>query len=106
MLTGPECTLLAFTAGKAVRPMAPSQDHQRALAGDLGPTPGGMGVYSPGPIVTDEEHAEKCRIRDETIAAAKREGIDFRGCLYGGFMLTPDGPKFIDYKARFGDPET
>ena len=106
MLTGPECTLLAFTDGKTVRPMATSQDHKRALEGDLGPNTGGMGVYSPVPIVTDEEHAEMCRILDETIAAANREGIDFRGCLYGGFMLTPEGPKVIEYNARFGDPET
>ena len=86
--------------------MATSQDHKRALEGDLGPTTGGMGVYSPVPIATDEEHAEMCRILDETIAAANREGIDFRGCLYGGFMLTPEGPKVIEYNARFGAPET
>ena len=106
MLTGPECTLLAFTDGKVVRPMATSQDHKRALEGDLGPNTGGMGVYSPVPIVTDEEHAEMCHILDETVAAATREGIDVRGCLYGGFMLTPQGPKVIEYNARFGDPET
>ena len=106
MLTGPECTLLAFTDGKTVRPMATSQDHKRALEGDLGPNTGGMGVYSPVPIVTPEEHAEMCRILEETIAATQREGIDYRGCLYGGFMLTPQGPKVIEYNARFGDPET
>ncbi len=106
MLTGPECTLLAFTDGTVVRPMATSQDHKRALEGDLGPNTGGMGVYSPVPIVTDEEHAAMCRILDDTIAEAQREGIDFRGCLYGGFMLTPAGPKVIEYNARFGDPET
>ena len=106
MLTGPECTLLAFTDGTVVRPMATSQDHKRALEGDLGPNTGGMGVYSPVPIVTDEEHAAMCRILEDTIAEAQREGIDFRGCLYGGFMLTPAGPKVIEYNARFGDPET
>ncbi len=106
MLTGPECTLLAFTDGKTVRPMATSQDHKRALEGDLGPNTGGMGVYSPVPIVTDDEHAAMCKILDETIAEAQREDIDFRGCLYGGFMLTPAGPKVIEYNARFGDPET
>ena len=106
MLTGPECTLLAFTDGKTVRPMATSQDHKRALEGDHGPNTGGMGVYSPVPIVTEDEHAAMCRILDETIAEAEREGIDFRGCLYGGFMLTPQGPKVIEYNARFGDPET
>ena len=106
MLTGPECTLLAFTDGKTVRPMVTSQDHKRALEGDRGPNTGGMGVYSPVPIVTEDEHAAMCRILDETIAEAEREGIDFRGCLYGGFMLTPQGPKVIEYNARFGDPET
>lgn len=106
MLTGPECTLLAFTDGKTVRPMATSQDHKRALEGDRGPNTGGMGVYSPVPIVTEDEHTAMCRILDETIAEAEREGIDFRGCLYGGFMLTPQGPKVIEYNARFGDPET
>ena len=106
MLTGPECTLLAFADGKTVRPMATSQDHKRALEGDRGPNTGGMGVYSPVPIVTEDEHAAMCRILDETIAEAEREGIDFRGCLYGGFMLTPQGPKVIEYNARFGDPET
>ena len=106
MLAGPECTLLAFTDGKTVRPMATSQDHKRALEGDLGPNTGGMGVYSPVPIVTDDEHAAMCKILDETIAEAQREDIDFRGCLYGGFMLTPAGPKVIEYNARFGDPET
>ena len=106
MLTGPECTLLAFTDGKTVRPMATSQDHKRALEGDKGPNTGGMGVYSPVPIVTPEEHEEMCRILNETIAQANRESIDFRGCLYGGFMLTPAGPKVIEYNARFGDPET
>ena len=106
MLVGPECSLLAFTDGKTVRPMATSQDHKRALEGDLGPNTGGMGVYSPVPIVTDDEHAAMCKILDETIAEAQREGIDFRGCLYGGFMLTPAGPKVIEYNARFGDPET
>ncbi len=65
-----------------------------------------MGVYSPVPIVTPEEHEEMCRILNETIAQANRESIDFRGCLYGGFMLTPAGPKVIEYNARFGDPET
>lgn len=105
-MTGPECSLLCFvTAGQSF-PMAPAQDHKRAYDGDLGPNTGGMGVYSPVPIVTPEEHEEMCRILNETIAQANRESIDFRGCLYGGFMLTPAGPKVIEYNARFGDPET
>ena len=106
MLTGPECSLLAFTDGITVRPMATSQDHKRALEGDRGPNTGGMGVYSPVPIVTDDEHAEMCRIMDATVAQLHVEGIDYRGCLYGGFMLTPEGPKVLEFNARFGDPET
>ena len=105
-LTGPECSLLAFTDGKTVRPMATSQDHKRALEGDLGPNTGGMGVYSPVPIVTEAEHAEMERIMEATVAELAAEGIDYRGCLYGGFMLTEDGPKVLEFNARFGDPET
>ena len=106
MLTGPECSLLAFTDGRTVRPMATAQDHKRALEGDLGPNTGGMGVYSPVPIVTPEEHAEMERIMEATVAELAHEGIDYRGCLYGGFMLTPEGPKVLEFNARFGDPET
>ena len=106
MLVGPECSLLAFTDGKTVRPMATSQDHKRALEGDKGPNTGGMGVYSPVPIVTPEEHETMERIMRETVAELAAEGIDYRGCLYGGFMLTPAGPKVLEFNARFGDPET
>lgn len=105
-LTGPECSLLAFTDGKAVRPMATAQDHKRALEGDRGPNTGGMGVYSPVPIVTDEELAVMKRVMVDTVAELAAEGIDYRGCLYGGFMLTPEGPKVLEFNARFGDPET
>ena len=105
-LTGPECSLLAFTDGKTVRPMATSQDHKRALEGDRGPNTGGMGVYSPVPIVTEAEHAEMERIMEATVAELAAEGIDYRGCLYGGFMLTPEGPKVLEFNARIGDPET
>lgn len=106
MLTGPECSLLAFTDGITVRPMATSQDHKRALEGDLGPNTGGMGVYSPVPIVTPEEHEAMVAIMHQTVEQLHREGIDYRGCLYGGFMLTPAGPKVLEFNARFGDPET
>lgn len=106
MLVGPECSLLAFTDGKTVRPMATSQDHKRALEGDKGPNTGGMGVYSPVPIVTDEEHATMVAVMEQTVAELAAEGIDYRGCLYGGFMLTAQGPKVLEYNARFGDPET
>lgn len=106
MLTGPECSLLAFTDGVTVHPMATSQDHKRALEGDLGPNTGGMGVYSPVPIVTPEEHETMVAIMHQTVEELHREGIDYRGCLYGGFMLTPAGPKVLEFNARFGDPET
>ena len=106
MLTGPECSLLAFTDGVTVRPMATSQDHKRALEGDLGPNTGGMGVYSPVPIVTPEEHETMVAIMHQTVEELHCEGIDYRGCLYGGFMLTPAGPKVLEFNARFGDPET
>ena len=105
-LTGPECSLLAFTDGKTVRPMATAQDHKRALEGDRGPNTGGMGVYSPVPIVTDDELAAMKDAMAATVAELAAEGIDYRGCLYGGFMLTPEGPKVLEFNARFGDPET
>ena len=105
-LTGPECSLLAFTDGKTVRPMATAQDHKRALEGDRGPNTGGMGVYSPVPIVTDEELDVMKQVMVDTVAELAAEGIDYRGCLYGGFMLTPEGPKVLEFNARFGDPET
>lgn len=106
MLTGPECSLLAFTDGVTVRPMATSQDHKRALEGDLGPNTGGMGVYSPVPMVTDEELETMIDIEKRVVAELAAEGITYSGCLYGGFMLTKDGPKVLEFNARFGDPET
>ena len=106
MLKGPECSLLAFVDGHTVRPMTTAQDHKRALEGDKGPNTGGMGVYSPVPFVTDQELKEMCDILERTVAQLVDEGIDYRGCLYGGFMLTKDGPKVLEYNARFGDPET
>ncbi|WP_291290312.1 phosphoribosylamine--glycine ligase [Enorma sp.] len=105
-LTGPECSLLAFTDGKTVLPMATAQDHKRALEGDKGPNTGGMGVYSPVPIVTEDELAAMKQVMLDTVAELAAEGIDYRGCLYGGFMLTEDGPKVLEFNARFGDPET
>lgn len=107
-MTGPECSLLCFvTAGKSF-PMAPAQDHKRAYDGDLGPNTGGMGVYSPVPIVTDEEMAAMVDIMEKAAAATAREPFttDYRGTLYGGFMLTPEGPKIVEFNVRFGDPET
>ena len=106
-LTGPECSMLAFvTAGRAFC-MAPSQDHKRAYDGDEGPNTGGMGAYSPVPIVTDDELAQMQKVMADAAAATAREfEHDYRGVLYGGFMLTPAGPKLLEYNARFGDPET
>ena len=106
-LTGPECSMLAFvSAGKAYC-MAPSQDHKRAYDGDEGPNTGGMGAYSPVPIVTDEELERMQQVMADAAAATAREfDNDYRGVLYGGFMLTPAGPKLLEYNARFGDPET
>jgi phosphoribosylamine--glycine ligase len=105
-LSGPEVSLLAFTDGTDVVPLAPAQDHKRAFDGDEGPNTGGMGVYSPVPIVTPELHAEMVDILKRTVAAMDAEGIVFQGVLYGGFILTEDGPKVLEYNARFGDPET
>ncbi|WP_297035145.1 phosphoribosylamine--glycine ligase [uncultured Enorma sp.] len=105
-LTGPECSLLAFTDGKTVLPMATAQDHKRALEGDKGPNTGGMGVYSPVPIVTEDELSAMKQVMLNTVAELAAEGIDYRGCLYGGFMLINDGPKVLEFNARFGDPET
>lgn len=108
MLDGPECSLLALTDGKTVVPLATAQDHKRALDGDLGPNTGGMGVYSPVPehLVSADELAAMVDIEERVVAELAREGITYSGCLYGGFMLTADGPKVLEFNARFGDPET
>ena len=106
-LTGPEVSVLAFTDGNCVRPMVSSMDHKRALDGDQGLNTGGMGTVAPNPYYTPAI-AEECMrtIFLPTIAAMNTEGRTFKGCLYFGLMLTPDGPKVIEYNCRFGDPET
>ncbi|MGN0535840.1 MAG: phosphoribosylamine--glycine ligase [Eubacterium sp.] len=106
-LTGPEVSVLAFTDGKCVKPMVSSMDHKRALDGDKGLNTGGMGTVSPNPYYTDEI-ARECmeKIFIPTIEAMNSEGRTFKGCLYFGLMLTPKGPKVIEYNCRFGDPET
>lgn len=105
-LTGPEVSVLAFTDGKCVKPMVSSKDHKRALDGDKGLNTGGMGTISPNPFYTDEIAAECMeKIFIPTINAMNNEGRTFKGCLYFGLMITPDGPKVIEYNARFGDPE-
>ena len=106
-LTGPEVSVLAFTDGTAIAPMVSSMDHKRAGDGDTGPNTGGMGTIAPNPCYTPEI-AELCMqtIFQPTLAAMRAEGCPFKGCLYFGLMLTPDGPKVIEYNCRFGDPET
>lgn len=106
-LTGPEVSVLAFTDSKALIPMVSSKDHKRVGDGDTGPNTGGMGTISPNPYYTSDI-AEKCMktIFMPTLEAMNKEGRPFKGCLYFGLMLTPDGPKVIEYNCRFGDPET
>ena len=106
MLEGPECSLLALTDGKMLVPLATSQDHKRAYDGDKGPNTGGMGVYSPVPILLDGELETMVEIERKVVAELAKEGIKYTGCLYGGFMLTKNGPKVLEFNARFGDPET
>ncbi|MDY0340466.1 MAG: phosphoribosylamine--glycine ligase [Coriobacteriia bacterium] len=105
-LEGPECSLLAFTDGETVLPMIPAQDHKRVFDNDEGPNTGGMGVYAPVPAVDEVTLAAMTGILEQTVRALKSDGIVYRGVLYGGFILTAEGPKVLEYNARFGDPET
>jgi len=106
-LTGPEVSVLAFTDGTAIAPMVSSMDHKRAGDGDTGLNTGGMGTIAPNPYYTAEV-AQVCMdtIFLPTLAAMRAEGCPFKGCLYFGLMITPNGPKVIEYNCRFGDPET
>lgn len=106
-LTGPEVSVLAFTDSKVMKPMISSKDHKRVFDHDRGPNTGGMGTIAPNPYYTDEI-AERCmkEIFRPTMEAMVKEGRPFKGCLYFGLMLTPKGPKVIEYNCRFGDPET
>ena len=106
-MTGPEVSVLAFTDGRTIRPMVSSMDHKRALDGDRGLNTGGMGTVAPNPFYTPEI-AARCmeEIFLPTLRAMNAEGRPFRGCLYFGLMLTPAGPKVVEYNCRFGDPET
>ena len=106
-LTGPEVSVLSFTDGETVIPMVSSMDHKRAGDGDTGLNTGGMGTIAPNPYYTPEI-ADQCmeQIFLPTIRAMKQEDREFRGCLYFGLMLTPKGPRVIEYNCRFGDPET
>ena len=106
-MVGREVTVLCFTDGRVIVPMPASQDHKRVFDGDKGPNTGGMGAFAPSPLYTPDVAK---RVTDEillpTLHAMNAEGLDFRGVLYVGLMLTADGPKVVEYNARFGDPET
>jgi phosphoribosylamine--glycine ligase len=105
-LTGEEASFLVFTDGKTVVPMASSQDHKRIFDQDLGPNTGGMGAYSPAPVVTEEVHR---RIIDDVmvpvVQGMSAEGRPYRGVLYGGLMIADGKPSVLEFNARFGDPE-
>lgn len=106
-MAGEEASLLAFTDGKTIVPMVSSQDHKRAYDGDKGPNTGGMGTYAPAPVMTKELVAEAVeKILKPVIDAMAKEGRPYKGCLYAGLMITDDGPKVVEFNARFGDPET
>jgi phosphoribosylamine---glycine ligase len=106
-LVGEEAAFFALSDGEAAIPLASAQDHKRVGDGDTGPNTGGMGAYSPAPVMTPEMTA---RTMDEiivpTMRAMKAMGAPFKGVLFAGLMITKDGPKLIEYNARFGDPET
>lgn len=105
-IQGPEVSVLAFCDGRTILPMASAQDHKRVYDNDQGPNTGGMGTFSPSPKYTEavRAEAEETIIR-RTVDALRQEGIDYRGVIYFGLMLTKDGPKLLEYNARFGDPE-
>ncbi len=105
-MTGPELSVLAVCDGRRAVPLAPAQDFKRVGDGDTGPNTGGMGAYSPVPVAPDEVvGAVMDRCVEPTLAELRRRGIDYRGVLYAGLMLTTEGPKLVEYNVRFGDPE-
>lgn len=106
-MEGEEASLLAFVDGKTVVPMIASQDHKRIFDGDKGPNTGGMGTYAPAPVLTDALQDEAMKtILEPMVVAMEKEGMPYVGCLYAGLMITPQGPKVVEFNARFGDPET
>ena len=106
-MAGEEASLLAFVDGKTVVPMIASQDHKRIFDGDKGPNTGGMGTYAPAPVLTDALCDEAMKtILEPMVAAMAKEGMPYVGCLYAGLMITNEGPKVVEFNARFGDPET
>jgi phosphoribosylamine--glycine ligase len=107
-MVGQEVSVLAVTDGKTIRPLSPAQDHKRLGDGDTGPNTGGMGAYAPAPIATPELMAKvQTQVLEPAIAALNARGIDYRGCLYAGLMITPEGEtKVVEFNCRLGDPET
>ena len=106
-MEGEEVSILAFTDGFTIDPMVSSQDHKCAYDGDKGPNTGGMGTYAPAPVATSEVVATVQKtILEPVIAAMAKEGRTYKGCLYAGLMITAEGPKVVEFNARFGDPET
>ena len=106
-LTGPEVSLLVVTDGARLVPLAPAQDFKRVGEGDTGPNTGGIGAYSPVPFVSEQMVEQVIATAVEpTLHALRQRGIDYRGVLFAGLMLTPAGPKVLEYNVRFGDPET
>ena len=106
-MEGEEASLLAFVDGKTVVPMIASQDHKRIFDGDKGPNTGGMGTYAPAPVLTDALRDEAMKtILEPMVEAMQKEGMPYVGCLYAGLMITVQGPKVVEFNARFGDPET
>jgi phosphoribosylamine--glycine ligase len=106
-LVGEEASYLAFTDGKAILPMASSQDHKQVFDGDQGPNTGGMGAYSPAPVVTEEVHEKIIeKILRPIIQGMGEEGRPYKGVLYAGLMIHEGHPKVLEFNARFGDPET
>lgn len=106
-LDGPEFSFMCVVSGNKVYPLAMAQDHKRAFDGDKGPNTGGMGAYSPVPFITEEIRDIALReIIQRTADGLVKEGVPFKGVLYGGLILTKEGPKVIEFNARFGDPET
>ncbi len=107
VLTGPELSVMALCDGERFALLAPSQDHKRVFDGDRGPNTGGMGAYAPANLLTAERMSELGRtVIAPTLAELRRRGISFRGTLYAGLMLTPSGPRVLEFNARLGDPET
>jgi phosphoribosylamine--glycine ligase len=106
-LIGEEASILALTDGKAIIPLASSQDHKRLGDGDTGPNTGGMGAYSPAPVVTEALWGQiRELVLDRFLKGCQAEGFDYRGIIYAGVMVTASGPKVLEFNVRFGDPET